>query len=50
VGFEPTILATEQAKTVHTLDPAATVIGSLVRPTYSFVQQTLHIDKLQVLI
>jgi hypothetical protein len=27
VGFEPTILAFERAKTVHTLDRAATVIG-----------------------
>jgi hypothetical protein len=28
VGFEPTIQASERAKTVHTLDRAATVIGS----------------------
>jgi hypothetical protein len=27
VGFEPTILASERAKTVHALDRAATVIG-----------------------
>jgi hypothetical protein len=27
VGFEPTILALEWAKTVHALDRAATVIG-----------------------
>jgi hypothetical protein len=27
VGFEPTILASEQAKTVHALDRAATVTG-----------------------
>jgi hypothetical protein len=28
VGFEPTIPAFEQAKTVHALDRAATVIGT----------------------
>jgi hypothetical protein len=28
VGFEPTIPVFEQAKTVHTLDRAATVIGT----------------------
>jgi hypothetical protein len=27
VGFEPTIAVFERAKIVHTLDPAATVIG-----------------------
>jgi hypothetical protein len=27
VGFEPTIPASEQAKTVHTLDSSATVSG-----------------------
>jgi hypothetical protein len=27
VGFEPTIPASERAKTVHTLDRAATVTG-----------------------
>jgi hypothetical protein len=27
VGFEPTILVFERAKTVHALDRAATVIG-----------------------
>jgi hypothetical protein len=30
VGFEPTILVFERVKTVHTLDRAATVIGSYV--------------------
>jgi hypothetical protein len=29
VGFEPTIPVFEQAKTVHALDIAATVIGSV---------------------
>jgi hypothetical protein len=29
VGFEPTITAFERAKTVHALDRAATVIGTL---------------------
>jgi hypothetical protein len=28
VGFEPTITASERAKTVHALDYAATVIGT----------------------
>jgi hypothetical protein len=28
VGLEPTITASERAKTVHALDRAATVIGS----------------------
>jgi hypothetical protein len=28
IGFEPTILASEQAKTVHALDCSATVTGS----------------------
>jgi hypothetical protein len=27
VGFEPTITASEQAKTVHALDPLATMTG-----------------------
>jgi hypothetical protein len=35
VGFEPTIPALQQAKTVHALDRAATVIGS--SPFYSYV-------------
>jgi FAD synthase len=30
VGFEPTIQAFERAKTVHTLDRAATVIGDQI--------------------
>jgi hypothetical protein len=30
VGFEPTILVFELAKTVHVLDRAATVIGTRV--------------------
>jgi hypothetical protein len=30
VGFEPTIPAFERAKTVHALDSAATVIGTLI--------------------
>jgi hypothetical protein len=29
VGFEPTIQMFERAKTVHALDPAVTVIGSI---------------------
>jgi hypothetical protein len=29
VGFEPTITASERAKTVHTLDGSATVAGRL---------------------
>jgi hypothetical protein len=29
VGFEPTITASEQAKTVHVLDRSATVIGRI---------------------
>jgi hypothetical protein len=42
VGFEPTILAFEQAKTVHALDRVATVIGteSLWRPKFFFKMQT----------
>jgi hypothetical protein len=30
VGFEPAILASERAKTVHALDCSATVTGSLL--------------------
>jgi hypothetical protein len=30
LGFEPTILAFERAKTVHALDQAATVIGGSI--------------------
>jgi hypothetical protein len=41
VGFEPTIPASERAKTVHALDRSATVTGSgwLV---YSFIRQILR--------
>jgi hypothetical protein len=31
VGFEPTITASERAKTVHALDSSATVTGSKIR-------------------
>jgi hypothetical protein len=33
VGFEPTILMFELAKTVHALDRAATVIGGYITST-----------------
>jgi hypothetical protein len=33
VGFEPTIPASERAKTVHALDRAATVTGSEIAKT-----------------
>jgi hypothetical protein len=36
-GFEPTVPVFERAKTVHVLDRAATVIGSL----YMYLLQTL---------
>jgi hypothetical protein len=35
VGFEPTIPASERAKTVHALDRAAIVTG-FINVTYSF--------------
>jgi hypothetical protein len=34
VGFEPTILMSEQAKTFHALDRAATVIGRMLTFIY----------------
>jgi hypothetical protein len=30
VGFEPTILVFKQAKTIHALDRAVTVIGTVI--------------------
>jgi FAD synthase len=42
VGFEPTTSVLEQAKTVHVLDRAATVIGSLSDlPEYDIIVSTL---------
>jgi hypothetical protein len=42
VGFEPTIPAFERAKTVHTLDRAATVIG-LNKKIYIHITQKLFV-------
>jgi hypothetical protein len=39
VGFEPTIQAFEQAKTVRVLDRAATVIGTVLIPKYNYNDQ-----------
>jgi hypothetical protein len=36
VGFEPTILMFERAKTVHVLDRAATVLGLVVTQPFVF--------------
>jgi hypothetical protein len=43
VAFEPTVPAFERAKTVHTLDRASTVMGSVKRSLYTF-----HISFLNV--
>jgi hypothetical protein len=42
VGFDPTIPASERAKTVHALDRAATVIGYLLPEHISYYQLTIH--------
>jgi hypothetical protein len=36
MGFEPTITASERAKTVHVLDYSATVTGSVTRIALPF--------------
>jgi hypothetical protein len=43
VGFEPTIPAFEQAKTVHALDIADTVIGQLIL-YISILSSNLYLD------
>jgi hypothetical protein len=43
VGFEPTITVFERAKTVHTLDRAATVnYGELLLQTFTVIQTQFH--------
>jgi hypothetical protein len=42
VGFEPTIPVFERAKTVHALDRAATVIGSLVKHSLVYYHITVN--------
>jgi hypothetical protein len=46
VGFKPTIPAFEQAKTVHSLDRTATVIGSIQQPWYYVKVQRISIHRL----
>jgi hypothetical protein len=51
VGFEPTILVLERAKTVHALDRAGTVIGSASSTTAkncTQVKNMLHANYLQI--
>jgi hypothetical protein len=38
VEFEPTIPALEREKTIHALDPVATVIGCVIYATVKYIQ------------
>jgi hypothetical protein len=42
VGFEPTTPVFERAKTVHNLDPAATVSGIYLAITVNKLQMSFH--------
>jgi hypothetical protein len=46
VKFEPTIPASERAKTVHALDRAAAVIGYQARLAELFTNETIKYDYL----
>jgi hypothetical protein len=49
MGFEPTIPASERAKTVHASDRAATVTGCADSNTRFYYQLTTFIDEIHVL-
>jgi hypothetical protein len=44
VGFEPTIPASERAKTVHTLDRAATLIANFSKYPYCYEHTDLLLN------
>jgi hypothetical protein len=44
VGFEPTVPASERAKTVHPLDRSATVTGLVVNNTRKLVKGVESVD------
>jgi hypothetical protein len=48
VGFEPTALAFEMAKTVHVLDRAAAVNSSLLSNIYIYIEMTKFIKCLRI--